>query len=62
MQFRVGVVVFATMIIGGLLAGLVVDLITTFWLDGIPTASFWIVWPIMSLIIVTVSLFAAVLR
>ena len=42
--------------------GLVVDLIATYWLDGIPTASFWIVWPIMSLIVVTVSLFAAVLR
>ena len=43
-------------------AGLVIDLIATFWLDGIPTASFWVVWPIMSLIVVTVSLFAAVLR
>jgi hypothetical protein len=43
-------------------AGLVIDLIATYWLDGIPTASFWIVWPIMALIIVTVSLFAAVLR
>ena len=45
-----------------MVAGLVIDLIATFWLDGIPTASFWIVWPIMSLIVVTVSLFAAVLR
>ena len=45
-----------------IVAGLVIDLIATFWLDGIPTASFWIVWPIMSLIVVTVSLFAAVLR
>ena len=43
-------------------AGLVVDLIATFWLEGIPSDSFWIVWPIMSLIILTVSLFAAVLR
>jgi hypothetical protein len=43
-------------------AGLVIDLIATYWLDGIPTGSFWIVWPIMALIIVTVSLFAAVLR
>jgi hypothetical protein len=42
--------------------GLIIDLIGTYWLDGIPTASFWIVWPIMALIIVTVSLFAAVLR
>ncbi len=42
--------------------GLVIDLIATYWLDGIPTASFWIVWPIMALIVLTVSLFAAVLR
>jgi hypothetical protein len=42
--------------------GLVIDLIATYWLDAIPTASFWIVWPIMALIVVTVSLFAAVLR
>jgi hypothetical protein len=42
--------------------GLVVDLITTYLLDGIPTASFWVVWPIMALIVLTVSLFAAVLR
>jgi hypothetical protein len=42
--------------------GLAIDLIATYWLDGIPTASFWIVWPIMALIVVTVSLFAAVLR
>jgi hypothetical protein len=42
--------------------GLIIDLIATYWLDGIPTASFWIVWPIMALIVVTVSLFAAVLR
>ena len=43
-------------------AGLVVDLIATFWLQGIPSASFWVVWPIMTLIIATVALFAAVLR
>jgi hypothetical protein len=42
--------------------GLAIDLIATYWLDGIPTASFWIVWPIMALIVMTVSLFAAVLR
>jgi hypothetical protein len=42
--------------------GLIVDLIATYWLDGIPKSSFWIVWPIMALIVVTVSLFAAVLR
>ncbi len=43
-------------------AGLVVDVIATFWLDGIPSASFWVAWPIMSLISATVALFAAVLR
>ena len=42
--------------------GLVIDLIATYWLDGIPKASFWIVWPIMALLVVTVSVFAAVLR
>ncbi len=42
--------------------GLVIDLVTTFWLHGIPTAAFWVAWPIMSLIILVVALFAAVLR
>ncbi|MGB7982318.1 MAG: hypothetical protein WCF36_16170 [Candidatus Nanopelagicales bacterium] len=42
--------------------GLVLDLATTFWLQGIPTDSFWVAWPIMSLIILVVALFAAVLR
>jgi hypothetical protein len=28
-------------------AGLVLDLIATYWLDGIPTALLWIVWPVM---------------
>ena len=41
---------------------LVVDLIVTFWLQGIPSASFWVAWPIMALIIASVALFAAVLR
>lgn len=45
-----------------LVAGLVVDLIATFWLDGLPSSSFWVVWPIISLIVLTVSVFAAVLR
>ncbi len=44
------------------LTGLVVDLIATYWLEGLPAASFWISWPIMSLIILVVALFAAVLR
>jgi hypothetical protein len=43
-------------------AGLVIDLIVTYLLDGLPSDSFWIVWPIMALIILTVSLVAAVLR
>lgn len=42
--------------------GLVVDVIATYWLEGIPSASFWVAWPIMTLIISTVALFAAVLR
>ncbi len=43
-------------------AGLLVDVIATFWLDGIPSDSFWVAWPIMALISATVALFAAVLR
>jgi hypothetical protein len=43
-------------------AALVIDLIVTYGLDGLPSDSFWIVWPIMALIILTVSLIAAVLR
>lgn len=42
--------------------GLVVDLIATYWLQGVPERSFWIVWPIVSLIMLVVSLFTAVLR
>jgi hypothetical protein len=42
--------------------GLVMDLIATYWLKGLPSASFWIVWPIISLIILTVALFAGVMR
>ena len=34
-------------------AGLVIDLIVTYWLEGLPSDSFWIVWPIMALIILT---------
>jgi hypothetical protein len=43
-------------------AGLVVDLIVGLWLQGYPASSFWIVWPIASLIIVVVALVAAVLQ
>jgi hypothetical protein len=42
--------------------GLVLDLIVTYWLEGLPAASFWISWPILSLIILVVALFAAVMR
>jgi hypothetical protein len=42
--------------------GLVVDLIATYWLEGLPSASFWIVWPILALIVAVVALFTAVLR
>ncbi len=42
--------------------GLVLDIVTTYWLQGIPTDSFWVAWPIMSLIILAVALFAAVMR
>ena len=45
-----------------LATSLVIDLLVTYWLKGLPSASFWIVWPIMALIILSVSLFAAVLR
>ncbi|HZL06922.1 MAG TPA: hypothetical protein VFE45_16140, partial [Coriobacteriia bacterium] len=45
-----------------LAAGLVIDLIVTSWLKGLPSDSFWIAWPIMALIILTVALIAAVLR
>jgi hypothetical protein len=41
---------------------LVVDLIATYWLKGLPSASFWIVWPILSLIVAVVAVFTAVLR
>ncbi len=43
-------------------AGLMMDLIVTFWLKGLPSDSFWIVWPILALIILVVALIAAVLR
>ena len=43
-------------------AGLMVDLIVTVLLQGLPMASFWVAWPIMSLIVLVVALMAAVLR
>jgi hypothetical protein len=42
--------------------GLAVDLAVTYWLEGFPDDSFWIAWPILSLIILSVSLLTAVLR
>ena len=42
--------------------GLILDVVTTYWLDGFPKDSFWVVWPILSLIILVVALFAAVMR
>lgn len=42
--------------------GLLVDIVLTFWLQGLPSDAFWIVWPIMSLIMLAVALFTAVLR
>lgn len=45
-----------------LVTGLLVDVAITYGLDGFPADSFWIAWPILSLIILVVSLFTAVLR
>ena len=43
-------------------AGLAVDLIVCFWLQGYASSKFWIVWPICSLIIAAVAFVAAVLQ
>jgi hypothetical protein len=45
-----------------IVAGLVVDLIVCYWLQGFPSSKFWIVWPICSLIIATVAFIAAILQ
>src|SRR5262245_50896350 len=45
-----------------IIAGLVVDLIVCYWLQGFPSHKFWIVWPICSLIIAVVAFVAAVLQ
>lgn len=42
--------------------GLVLDVVTTYWLQGFPEDAFWVAWPILSLIILVVALFAAVMR
>jgi hypothetical protein len=44
------------------ITGLLLDIVTTYWLEGFPKDSFWLVWPILSLIILVVALFAAVMR
>ncbi len=44
------------------ITGLLLDIVTTYWLDGFPEDSFWVAWPILSLIILVVALFAAVMR
>ncbi len=41
---------------------LVIDVLVTFWLEGLPSASFWVVWPILALIILVVALVTSVLR
>jgi hypothetical protein len=43
-------------------AGLVADLIVCYWLQGIPSSKFWIVWPIIALIIASVAFVAAILQ
>jgi hypothetical protein len=43
-------------------AGLVVDLIVGVWLQGYPSSKFWIVWPIITLIIAVVAYVAAILQ
>ena len=45
-----------------IVAGLAVDLIVCFWLQGYASSKFWIVWPICSLIIAAVAFVAAVLQ
>ncbi len=44
------------------ITGLALNIVTTYWLDGFPEDSFWVAWPILSLIILVVALFAAVMR
>lgn len=45
-----------------IVAGLALDLIVGLWLQGYPSQKFWIVWPILSLIIAAVAVVAAVLQ
>ena len=43
-------------------AGLAVDLIVCYWLQGFPSDKFWITWPICSLIVAVVAFVAAILQ
>lgn len=52
----------ATLLGNAIVAGLAIDLIAGVWLQGYPSSKFWIVWPILSLVIFVVSLVAAVLQ
>lgn len=45
-----------------IVATLLIDLIAGPWLGGIPSGKFWILWPIMALIMSVVALFAAVMQ
>ncbi|HEX5300044.1 MAG TPA: hypothetical protein VFW50_23910 [Streptosporangiaceae bacterium] len=45
-----------------ILAGLVVDLVVCYWLQGFPSSKFWIVWPICSLIVAVTAIMAGVLQ
>ncbi len=51
-----------TLIGFAMVAGLVIDLIAGIWLQGYPASSFWIVWPICSLIIATVAVVCTLLQ
>jgi len=44
------------------ITALLLNIVTTYWLEGFPTATFWVAWPILTLIILTLALFAAVMR
>ena len=51
-----------TLMAFAIVATLLVDLIAGPWLGGIPSGKFWILWPIMALIMSAVGLFAAVMQ
>ncbi|MFJ3838972.1 hypothetical protein ACWGHM_30005 [Streptomyces sp. NPDC054904] len=44
------------------LGGLLVNLVVCSWLEDYPAEKFWIVWPILSLIIAAVAVVAAVIQ